>query len=142
MGVVALEDAVAVAIEAKRDAVSGDHGAQSAQIADGIFGFELDVHGQDLAGGVILKADERELGAAAFEPVMTASIGKRHHAQARAGRPAGAVLARAALLGRRQFGGAQDAAHGLPADREVLLAKEFLAEVRIVEASVLAAGQA
>jgi hypothetical protein len=80
VGIVALEDAVAVAVEAERDAMGGDHGAESAEIADSIFGFELEVSGQDLAGGVILKTDESELGAAALEPVMTAGIGERHHA--------------------------------------------------------------
>ena len=98
--------------------------------------------GEDLAGGVILKADESELGAAAFEPIMTAGIGKRHHAQAWAGRATGAVLARPAFLGRRQFRAPQDAAHGLAADREVLLDTKFFREMRIVEALVLAAGQA
>src|ERR1019366_9287554 len=66
VGIVALEDAAAVAVEAKRDAMRGDHGAESAEIAERIFGFELEVSGQDLAGGVILKGDESELGAAAF----------------------------------------------------------------------------
>src|SRR5208282_2366869 len=69
VGIVALEDAVAVAVEAERDAVSGDHAAESAEIAESIFGFALEVSGQDLAGGVILEAEEGELGAAALEPV-------------------------------------------------------------------------
>ena len=125
VGIVALEDGVAVAVEAERDAVGGDHGVQSAEIAEGIFGFELEVSGQDLAGGVVLKADEGELGAAAFEPVMTAGIGERHHAETWAGRAAGAVLARPALLRRGQFGGPQDAAHGLAADGEVFLGAKF-----------------
>ena len=107
MGIVALEDGVAVAVEAERDAMRGDHGAQSAEIAEGIFGFELEVSGEDLAGGVILKADEGELGAAAFEPVMAAGVGERHHAETRTGRAAGTILARPALLRRGQFGGAQ-----------------------------------
>jgi hypothetical protein len=85
VGMVALEDAVAVAVEAEGDAVSGDHGTESAEIADGVFGFELEVSGEDLAGGVVLKSDVRELGAAAFEPVMTAGIGERHPAEARGG---------------------------------------------------------
>jgi hypothetical protein len=85
VGMVALEDAVAVAVEAEGDAVSGDHVTESAEIADGVFGFELEVSGEDLAGGVVLKSDVRELGAAAFEPVMTAGIGERHPAEARGG---------------------------------------------------------
>ena len=113
VGIVALEDAVAVAVEAEGDAMSGDHGTESAEIADGVFGFELEVSGKDLAGGVVLKRDESELGAAAFEPVMTARIGQRHHAEARAGRAARAVGTRPAPLRGSQLGGAQDAAHGL-----------------------------
>jgi hypothetical protein len=105
VGIVALEDAVAVAVEAERDAVRGDHGMQGSEIAEGVFGFELEVGGEDLTGGIILKADESELRAAAFEPVMTAGVGERHHAEAWAGQAAGAVLAGAPLLGRRQFGG-------------------------------------
>src|ERR1035437_5095666 len=66
--------------------------------------------------------------------VMAAGIGERHHAEAWAGRPA--------LLRRRQFGGPQDAAHGLAADREVLFAAKFFRQMGIVETLILAAGQA
>jgi hypothetical protein len=68
--------------------------------------------GQDRAGGVILNPDESELGAASFEPVitvMTAGIGERHHAEAWAGRSAGALLTRPALLRRSQFRSRQEA---------------------------------
>src|ERR1035437_719764 len=65
-----------------------------------------------------------------------------HHAEAWAGRPARAILARPALLRRRQFGGPQDAAHGLAADREVLFAAKFFRQMGIVETLILAAGQA
>src|SRR5256885_13127219 len=93
VGIVALEDGVAVAVEAERDAVGGDHSVQGAEIAEGIFGFELEVSGQDLAGGVILKTDESEFGTTAFEPVMAAGIGERHHPETRAGRAGGTGLA-------------------------------------------------
>src|SRR5208283_3957034 len=89
VGIVALEDGVTVAIEAERDAMGGDHGVEGAEITDGIFGFELEVRGEDLAGGVVLKAEEGERGAAAFEPVVAAGIGERHHAETRAGRASG-----------------------------------------------------
>jgi hypothetical protein len=141
VGVVALEDGVAIAVEAERDAVGGDHGAQSAKIAEGIFGFELEVSGEDAMGGIVLKAGESEFGAAPLEPIMTAGIGERHHAEARTGRAAGAVLTSPALLRRSQFGGAQDAAHGLAADGEVLFGAKFFRQMRIVEALVLAASQ-
>jgi len=73
---------------------------------------------------------------------MTAGIGERHHAEAWAGRAARAVLAGPALLRRGQFRGSQEAAHGLAADGEVLLDTKFFRQVGIVEALVLAAGQA
>src|SRR2546423_659736 len=82
---VALEDAVAIAVEAEGHAVSGNYGAQGAEIADGIFGFELEVSGQDLAGGIVLEADQRELWTAAFEPVVGTGVGEHHHAETWAG---------------------------------------------------------
>src|ERR1700687_4193903 len=97
VGIVALEDAMAVAVETERHAVSSDHGAQSAEIAKSVFRFELKVSGEGLAGGVVLKADESELGAAAFQPIMTAGIGEHHHTEAGTAQAAGAVLAGAAL---------------------------------------------
>src|SRR5437868_11687602 len=112
-----------------------------AEVAEGVFLFELKMNGEDLAGGVVLKADQCKFGAAAFEPVMTAGVGEHHHAEAGAAQAAGAVLARATLLRRSQLGRAQDAAHALAADREVLFAVQFLAEMRIVEAAILAARQ-
>ena len=66
VGVVALKDGVAIVVEAEGNAVGRDHGVQSAQITDGIFGFELEVSGQDLAGGIVLKTDQSEGGAAAW----------------------------------------------------------------------------
>ena len=139
--IVALEDGVAIAVEAERDAMSGNHGVERAEIAESVFGFELEVSGQDLAGGVVLKAEERKLGAAAFEPVMTAGIGEHHHAAARARHAARAILARPTLLRRGQFRSPQDAAHGLAADHEILFGAQFLRQMRIVEPLILAASQ-
>src|SRR5579863_8864832 len=138
VGIVALKDAVAVAVDTEGDAMSGDHGVHRAEIAESIFGFELEVSGEDLAGGVILKADESELGAAAFEPVMAAGVSEHHHAEAGTAQAASAVLAGPALLRRCQLGRAQDAAHGLATDLEFLLRVQFFAEMRIIEALILA----
>src|ERR1017187_1836406 len=90
--IVALKDTVTVAVEAEGHAVSGDHGVQSAQISNGVFGFELEVRGENLTGGIVLKADESEVRAAAFEPVMTAGVGEHHHAETRAGHAARAIF--------------------------------------------------
>ena len=140
--IIALKDAVTIAVQAERHAVGGNQGVQGAEIAESIFGFELKVSGEDLAGGVVLKADESEFGATAFEPVMTAGIGEHHHAEAGTAQAAGTVAARTALLRGGQLGSTQDAAHGLAADDEVFLAVQFLAEMRIIEALILAACQA
>jgi hypothetical protein len=106
MGIVALEDGVAIVVEAEGSAVGSDHGVESAQIADGIFRFELEVSGQDLAGGVVLKTDESERGFTALEPIVAAGIGEDHHAETRTGRAAGAILAGPAFLRRGQLGSA------------------------------------
>ena len=132
---------MAVAIEAERNTVRDDHGVHSAEIAESIFGFELEGSGQDLAGGVVLKADQGKGGAAAFEPVMAAGVGERHHAETRTGRASGTIFTRPPFLRRGQFGSPQDAAHGLAADGEVLFAVKFFRQMRIVEALILAPSQ-
>ena len=62
VGIVALEDTVAIAIEAEGDAVGGDYGVQAAEVADGVFGFELKAGGGDTAGGVVGEAEQSEQG--------------------------------------------------------------------------------
>jgi hypothetical protein len=72
----------------------------------------------------MLNPDESQLGAASFElviTVMTAGLGERHHAEAWAGRSAGAVLTRPALLRRSRFRSRQEAAPSLAADGEPFL---------------------
>jgi hypothetical protein len=101
----------------------------------------LEVSGEDLAGGVVLKADESERGTASFEPVVTAGIGEHHHAAARAGYAARAILARPTLLRRGQFRSPQDTAHGLATDDEILSDAKFLRQMRIVETLILTASQ-
>ena len=102
MRIIALKDGVTAVVEAKGKSVRDDHGVQGAKLAHRVFGFELEVSGQDLTGGIVLKAQECEMGAAALEPVMTAGIGERHHAEARtragAGSDSGAVCVSAERL--------------------------------------------
>src|ERR1700736_2811845 len=73
---------------------------------------------------------------------MTAGIGEHHHAEARARDSTTAILASAALLRRSQFGSSQNAPHRFAAESQVFLGAKFLREMRIVEALILAAGQA
>ena len=138
VGLVALEDAVAVAVEAQRDAVGGDHGVQSAEIADGIFGFELKVSGEDLASGIVLKADESQGRTATFEPVVTTGVGERHHAETGTGRASGTIL-----RGRRRCGEATLALRKMRRTVSRLTARffsvtKFFRQMRIVEALILA----
>jgi hypothetical protein len=57
MGIIALKDAVTVAIEAKGRAVASDQLLKSTELSNGVFRFQLEVCGQHPAGGVVLKAD-------------------------------------------------------------------------------------
>ncbi len=106
-----------------------------------IFGFELEVSVEDLAGGVVLKANQSEHRATAFEPVVSAGIGERHHAKTRGG------AAERYFRGRRfraeaRLAAPQDTAHGFAADGEVFLVPQLFGEMRIVAALIFAAGQA
>src|ERR1700675_3001003 len=98
VGSVALKDDVAIAVDTERHAVSGDHSVHRAKIAESIFGFKLEMGGEDLACRVILKADECELGPAACQPVMAAGVGEHHHAEAGTAQAASAIASGAALL--------------------------------------------
>ena len=93
MRIVTLKDAVAVAVEAERDPMDGDHGMQGLKIAERVLGFELEVGRQDLAGGVILEGNEGELGAALFPPRVAATVGQCHHAHTGPRQTTGPVLA-------------------------------------------------
>jgi hypothetical protein len=79
---------------------------QGAEIADGIFGFELEMGGQDLAGSVILKTDEGELGGwrrPSSQSWRLASVSGIMPKRGR-GKRRGAVLARPTLLRRGRLG--------------------------------------
>src|SRR5258708_30084051 len=65
VGIVALEDAVAVAGETEWGVMSDKHCPGGAEMTEGIFGFGLGVSGGGLDGGGVLLNDERGLRAAA-----------------------------------------------------------------------------
>ena len=139
--IVALEQAVAIAIEAEGNAVGGEEGVQTAEVAGGVFGFELEVRGADAAGGVVEQAEQGEERAATLEPVMTAGIALQHHAEAWTTGAARAIVAWPTFLRGRPFGVAKNAAHALAAEGEALVGHKFLLEMGVVEAGVLAACQ-
>ena len=139
--IVALEQAVAIAIEAEGNAVSGEEGVQTTEVAGGVFGFELESGGGNAASGVVEQPEQGEERAAALEPVMTAGIALQHHAEAGAAGAASTILARTSFLRRRAFGVAKNAAHALAAEGDAFVGDEFLLEMGVVEAGVFAACQ-
>jgi len=68
-------------------------------------------------------------------------IGEHQHAEARAWDAAAAISASTTFLRGSQFGGPQNAPHCFPAERQIFLSAQFLREMRIVEANILAACQ-
>ena len=132
---------MAIAIEAQGNAMSGEQGLQTAEIAGGILGLQLKASGHDAAGSVVLKAQQSEAGAAAFQPVMAAGVGQKHHAETGPAWAAGTILRWAALLRRRTFGLAQNAAHALPAQAQTFLLDQFLPKMGVIEAGILAPDQ-
>lgn len=57
VGIIALENGVAIAVEAEGDAVTGEQLLQQPEVAERVLGFELEMGGEDAAGGVILEAE-------------------------------------------------------------------------------------
>src|SRR5436305_6283888 len=109
----------------------------TAKVAGGIFRLQLEAGSHGAAGGIVLKADQGETRTAAFEPVMAAGIGEKHQAEAGPAWTAGTILTRTALLGRRSFGLAQNAAHALPAQGKAFVLDQLLPQMRIIEAGIL-----
>lgn len=141
VGIVALEDAVAVAVKAEGHAVTVDELMKQAEVSDGVLGFWLKVGGHDAAGGVVLQAEQGEARAASLEPVVTAGIGEEHEAEGGAALAACAINTGPPLLRRGEMGAAKEAAQGLAAEGEALVFDEFLMEVGVVESSITGARQ-
>jgi hypothetical protein len=121
--------------------VGGDHGVQGAQIADGIFGFELEVSGQDLAGGVVLKPMRVRAGPRpSSQSWRLASVSAIMPKRGRGGRR------ERYWRGRRFCGEASLAARRMRRTVSRLTVRSFFGvkffrQMRIVEALILAASQ-
>ena len=98
VGIIADEDAVAVAVKSQRDAVASQQLPQQAEIGMGGLGGE-ETGRQDLARGVVLKAEQSETRPAAFQPVMGAGVEQEHLAFPCAA-PAALVMGRGTALAR------------------------------------------
>lgn len=95
----------------------------------------------NLAGGVVQKAEEGELWAAIFEPVMQAAIEKEHFALASAAKTSLAVLRRAPFLGGAETVLAEQTAERFPAERNTFPLAKLLAEMMIVKTHITGAGE-
>src|SRR5450759_756736 len=138
--VVANQDAVAISVEAERNAVAAQQAVEQAEIAARVFGGK-EFGDQDFACGVVQKAEQGELRAAIFQPAMKAGIKQQHFALASARQAALAVSGCTTFAGRADPGRAQQAAKSFAPEREAFLLDQFFAEVMVVEAGIGGAGQ-
>ena len=99
--IVANEDAVAIAVEGHRHAEARKQAAEQVEIAFGGFGGK-ERSCENFAGGVVLKTESGESGAAAFEPVVGAAIELDHFALASRTQAALAMSGRAAFARRAE----------------------------------------
>lgn len=138
--IVAHEDAVTIAVEAERDAVATQQAAQQAKIAAGICA-EEELGDENFTNGVIQEAEQGQLRAPIFQPVMKTGIPKQHLAfpsarQAALAMPGGTTFARGA-----DSGGAQQPTESLATERKAFHFPELLAEMAIVEARITSSCQ-
>src|SRR5689334_13632812 len=110
--VVADKDAVAIAVETKRHAIAPQQASEQAEIAASVFG-EKELGGQNLAGGVVEKAKQREFGAAVFQPAVQAGVEQEHFAFAGTREAAQAMRRPAPFARRAKTCRTQQAAKGL-----------------------------
>ena len=138
--VVADENAVAIAVKAEGDAAAAQQAAEQAKIAARIFGGKK-FGGQDLASGVVEKAEQGELRTALFEPGVQAGIEEQHVAFASARQASLAMRGSATLTRRADPGRAQQTAESLAAQRQAFDLAELFAEMVIVKTGIARAGQ-
>ena len=94
--IVANEDAAAIAIEGEGNPEAVKQALEQVKIAFGGFG-EEELSGEDFTSSVVLHAQSREGGAAAFEPVVRGAIELNKFAFARRAQAALAMSGRAAF---------------------------------------------
>ena|GEM_PF-3290303 len=138
--IVAHEDAVTIAVEAERDAIATQQAAQQAKIAAGIIA-EEELGDENFTSGVIQEAEQGQLRAPIFQPVMKTGIQKQPLAfpsarQAALAMPGGTTFARGA-----DSGGAQQPTESLATERKAFQFTELLAEMAIVEARITSSCQ-
>jgi len=138
--VVADEDAAVIPVEGERYPVSAQHLSKQAEIAEGGFRGE-ELYGQDLFGGIVLHAESSEALAAAFEPVVRATIELHQFAEPCGTQATLAMSGSAAFAWRAETVLAEQATQSFATEGKALALNQLLVEMVIVETSVGAAGQ-
>jgi hypothetical protein len=135
VGVVADEDAEAIAVEGQGQAVGEADLLEHRRVAMQILG-RPEVEGQDGARGVVDRAVEGHRGAPVFEPGMRAAVELDEGAHTGFRGSAGAVLAGAAAVLGREVQGPADPPDGGPADAQALDLAELLGGVAVIDIMV------
>ena len=138
--IVANEDAVTIPIEAERYAEAAQEALQQAEIAARVFAKEK-FSGENFARGIVQKAQQRELWAATFQPVVKTSVQQQHLALASTRHAALAMRGSPPLPGRGDPGRAQQTAKSFPPQQEAFLLDQFFAEVMVIETGIGGASQ-
>lgn len=134
VGVIADEDAEAIAVEGHWQPGLGGEAAQQGEIAVEVLG-RAEVQGQDGARRIVDGAQE-EQGRAGAEPVERAAIDEDETAEGGMARAAGAVLGWAApALGGQALRPPQPA-DGAPTDGQALTLPELLGAVAVIEVPI------
>jgi len=141
VGIVAHEDAAAVAVEGRGHAEAAQQALQQVKITFGGFR-EEELGGQDFAGGIVLHAEQGEAGTAGCEPVVWAAVELHEFAFASHTQTALAMSGRTALARGAEAFLAQEAAQGFATERKAFDLVELFAKVVVVEPSIFGAIQA
>lgn len=137
----ALEDAVTIGVAGEGQPRAEGDLPEDLEVRGGRLGL-IEVRPQDLAGGVIDRGVEDELGATVFQPVVMAAVKLDEHAFLRHALAAGAMARGTPGAGAAQACGGEEAVDGGPGEMEVLPVGEELGEVLMVDARIRRADEA
>lgn len=132
---VAMKDAMPVAVGRERQAVSTGHGFEEAEVAVSVLRVAK-LASDHRPGGIIHPGEERQPGTAPFQPVVCAAIDLQQHPRARHALAATAMAARPAAFGTLESGPVQDPAQRGVGDVEAFALGQELLEVQMVHLRV------
>ena len=140
-GIVSDEDAAAVAVEGGGDPEAAEQALEQAEVARGGFCGE-ELGGENFSGGIVLQAESGEERATSFEPVVSTAVELQEFSFARRAQTTLTMSGSAAFAWRAEAFLTQQTAQGLASEGEAFELTEFFAEMVVVEANILGAGQA